>query len=136
MQLVNREFLVVYRLPIMQICCVGMQLKPAFVFTNSEVLGLGLAAAFLLTATNGKLIYSKGAATLKLPLPLLLADAAVGDIIELDEGRSGETIRKIRAIKKMRSTGVAGKPATVGATLRFVLKEHAPVVLAAAGGGV
>jgi hypothetical protein len=135
LQLVDAAGDVVHRLPVVQICGVGRSLKPTVVLSGAKVRELGLAAAFLLKATNGSLIYEKGAATTVLPLPLLLVDAEIGDPVELDEGLQTETIRKIRAIKLMGSTGVAGKPATVDATLRFELREHAPVVPAAAAGG-
>ena len=122
-----------HRLPIVQMRGCGKPPKPAVVFFKTAVHGLGLDDIFLLRASNGTLIFSKGALTRELSLPLLLDNATVGDIIELDEGVFAKTIHKTRAIKKLRSTGVDGKPATVGAKLRFVLKEHAPV--AAAGGG-
>ncbi len=131
-QLVDPAGVVVHRLPVVQIRGVGATRKPAVVFSGATVRELGLAAAFVLTATDGSLIYAKGTASTELPLPLLLVDAEVGDPVELDEGKKAETIRKIGAIKLMGSTGVAGKPATVGATLRFELREHAP---SAAGGG-
>jgi len=59
-------------------------------------------------------------------VPLLLADAEIGDVIELDGGSQGETQVKVAAIEATRSVGVVGKRDTIGATLRFVLREHAP----------
>jgi hypothetical protein len=126
---------VVHILDDIEISPVGRKLKPAVYLNKTKLLDLGLIAIFDITDSKGKLFWSKGAETRGIQVPLLLADAEIGDVIELDGGREGETQVKVAAIKTTLSVGVTGKRDTIGATLRFVLREHAPELGGEAGGG-
>jgi hypothetical protein len=118
--------LVVYYLDDIEISPVGRAGKPAAMMTNQSLRNLGLIAILDIENSKGKLFWSEGAATRMIQVPLLLGDAEIGDVIALDRGK-GETQVKVAAIEAMRSVGVEGKRVTtIGATLRFVLREHAP----------
>ena len=128
---------VIHSFSVSQISGVGESLKPAVTFRNKPLTEMGFGDIFLLKETDGTLIFKEGAATVQVQIPLLLAVAKIGDEVEMDEGTRTGTQLKVRAIKSMKSKGVTGMPATIGATLRFILHEHAPVArTAAAGGGV
>ncbi len=132
-----KDGVIIHSFSVSQISGVGRSLKPAVPFSNTTLTDMGFDAIFLLKRSDGNAIFAKGAATVQLRIPLLLVDAEIGDEVDMDEGRYEETQLKVRAIKIMKSKGVAGMPATVGATLRFILLEHAPVApTGAAGGGV
>jgi hypothetical protein len=85
---------------------------------------------------TGELYWSKGDETRQVAVALTVrADAERGGTLELTEGVFAKTKRKVVAIKALRSTGVADKPATMGAEMRFVLLAHASVAGGGAGGG-
>ena len=125
---------VVHFLDDIEISAVGGSRKPAAQLSKKTLLDLGLIAVFGIKDSSGKLFWSKGAETPFIQVPLLLADAEIGDVIALDGGKD-ETQVKVAAIEATRSVGVAGKRDTIGATLRFVLREHAPELGGEAGGG-
>ena len=94
--------------------------------SNAQLLSLGLGSILAFTDSTGKPYYSKGDKTAHVNFSLEVDDAAPGDFIEIHAGPKAESKRKVAAIKALRSVGVAGVPATVGAAMRFVLRAHAP----------
>jgi hypothetical protein len=132
-----KDGVVVHSFGVLQISGAGCSLKPAVQFRNTTLADMGFADIFLLKRSDGTLVFGKGAATLQLWIPLLLDVAKIGEEVKMDEGMKKDTQLKVRAIMSMESKGVAGMPATIGATLCFILQEHAPVapVAAAAAGG-
>ena len=105
---------------------------------NKAVGDLGFSAIFLARdprplAAN-RLLFTKGAVTTHLSLPMELGEVVEGSEIELElDGAKPETQLKIAAFKELRSAGVAGKPETVGAALRFILHAHAAEKVGVAG---
>ena len=106
--------------------------------TNKAVSDLGFGDIFLARdsrpGADNRLLFPKGVSTTHLSLPMELEEMDEGSEIKLElDGAKPETKLKIVAFKELRSAGVAGKPVTVGAALRFILHAHAAEKVGAAG---
>ena len=111
----------------------GGSLIPCCRLQRSTFKALGLGTFFDIKRTDGKPYFTPKA---RQYFVALQPDAvAVGKPIAFNPGSTLEAIAVIKALQALRSTGVVGKPATIGATLRFVLRSHAPMPEAAAAGG-
>ena len=132
-QLVDDSGAVVYFIENIMLQGNGGSLMPCCRMQRSTFEALGLGTFFDIKRTDGKPYFTPKA---RQYFVALQPDAvAVGKPIAFNPGSTLEAIAAIKALQALRSTGVVGKPATIGATLRFVLRSHAPMPAAAAAGG-